>query len=100
MQSYCPCCLLSGAGNHDAYASWLRRGFSRLPELTEKEQELFGLMACGPSNQEIAEQLQVTIRTVKFHMENVRIKLGDLSRLQICILSVHRRMGACPVGHC
>ncbi|MGC5326896.1 AAA family ATPase [Brevibacillus sp. SYSU BS000544] len=44
--------------------------------LTERELEVLRLMADGFTNKEIAEQLVITIGTVKFHVNNIFTKLG------------------------
>jgi DNA-binding NarL/FixJ family response regulator len=48
--------------------------------LTEREREVLTLMAQGKENAEIAEELVVTERTVKFHVGNIYSKLGVTSR--------------------
>ena len=52
------------------------------PELTEREVEVLQMMAWGLSNQEIAERLNITIRTVKFHAGNIYQKLDVTSRAE------------------
>jgi len=47
---------------------------------TPREREAVGFLLQGCSNQEIAEQLAVSINTVKFHMKNIFGKLGVKSR--------------------
>lgn len=44
--------------------------------LTNRESEVLYLLAEGWSNQQIAEKLCLTIRTVKFHTGNIYSKLG------------------------
>ncbi|MFD4372618.1 helix-turn-helix transcriptional regulator [Streptomyces sp. NPDC058486] len=55
--------------------------------LTPMEQRVFTALHTGPSNEELAARLRVTARTAKFHVTNLRAKLGGLSRLQLCVLS-------------
>lgn len=43
--------------------------------LTKREQEVMNLAMKGHSNAEIAEKMQVSVRTVRFHLENVYSKL-------------------------
>ena len=53
-----------------------------LPELSDREQEILGLVAEGLSNQEIAERLIISITTVKTHVGNIFNKLGVTNRIQ------------------
>lgn len=56
--------------------------------LTSREQEVAKLAANGSSNQSIAEQCQITERTVKAHLSAVFEKLHVTDRLQLA-LRVH-----------
>jgi DNA-binding NarL/FixJ family response regulator len=52
----------------------------RIPEeeitaLTQREQEVLGLVAQGATDQEIAQSLTISIHTVKSHMRNILAKL-------------------------
>ncbi|MDY7040067.1 MAG: response regulator transcription factor [Chloroflexota bacterium] len=61
-------------------AAWAR---GELPAgLTKREIEVLRLMAEGLSNKEIARKLQVTRRTVEFHVGNILKKLGVTSRVE------------------
>jgi LuxR family maltose regulon positive regulatory protein len=50
--------------------------------MTERELEVLRLLALGHSNQAIAQQLVVTVGTVKRHVNSILSKLGVQSRLQ------------------
>lgn len=51
-------------------------------ELTERETEVLQLLASGARNKEIADQLYLSIGTVKFHIANVFQKLGAQTRTE------------------
>jgi NarL family two-component system response regulator LiaR len=54
-------------------------------QLTSRELEILLLMAEGKSNQEIAEQLFIALRTVKTHVSNILSKLEAHDRTQAVI---------------
>lgn len=54
-------------------------------ELTNRESEVLDLIAQGKSNQEIAEILFITLKTVKTHVSNILAKLGVEDRTQAAI---------------
>ncbi len=51
--------------------------------LTEREREVLTLIAQGRSNQEIADQLVISIKTVNRHRENIMAKLNLHSRVEL-----------------
>ncbi|MEA5466230.1 LuxR C-terminal-related transcriptional regulator [Leptothoe sp. PORK10 BA2] len=50
--------------------------------LSEREQEVMQLLAQGHRDRDIAEQLYISERTVKFHAKNMLDKLGVRTRIQ------------------
>lgn len=54
-------------------------------QLTEREMEILLLMAQGKSNQEIADELFIALKTVKVHVSNILGKLEVQDRTQAVI---------------
>jgi DNA-binding CsgD family transcriptional regulator len=50
--------------------------------LTEQEEKVLMLIANGKTNAEIAEELFVSVNTVKFHVKNIYVKLDVKNRVQ------------------
>ena len=77
-----------------SYAAELLSKISKIPEMTQpsmqllieplttREVEVLKLIKAGCSNQDIAEQLVISIPTVKRHISNIYGKLGVESRTQ------------------
>ncbi len=70
-------------------------------ELTERELEVLKLIAKGTSNDKIAEQLVISVGTVKGHVSNILSKLHLVDRTQAaafawqagsCVANKHRRI--------
>lgn len=57
----------------------------RLAVLTEREREIAAAMARGSSNQEIAEELFISLATVKTHIGRVLDKLDADNRVQVAL---------------
>jgi DNA-binding NarL/FixJ family response regulator len=58
-----------------------------LADLTEREHEVFLLIAQGLANDEIAEALVVSSATVKTHVNRILAKLGTRSRVELVVLA-------------
>ena len=58
--------------------------------LTEREFEILNLTVSDKTNQEIAEEVFVSVNTVKYHLKNVYEKLGVNNRKEALHLIVGR----------
>lgn len=69
----------------------IRRGEAPPPHesLTPREREILELIAQGRTNQEIANQLFITVKTVKTHITQILAKLGVDDRTQAAVYA-HR----------
>lgn len=73
----------------------MRGGGSDQPlheELTQRELETLLLLAQGKSNQEIADELFISLKTVKTHVSNVLSKLEVQDRTQAVIYAFHHKL--------
>jgi DNA-binding NarL/FixJ family response regulator len=73
------------------------RGRHALPrearaELTERESEVLRLIAEGKENAQIAEELFISVQTVKNHVSNILAKLEVENRVQAAVQAVQRRL--------
>ena len=62
-----------------------RAEIQRYDDLTNREREVLQLIAQGKSNQEIATELFITLKTVKTHVSNILAKLEVDDRTQAAI---------------
>ncbi|MEU0539061.1 LuxR C-terminal-related transcriptional regulator [Nocardia sp. NPDC005978] len=83
-------------GQHNAFASTIRRHplvnrLSRHPTLTDTELKVLRQLPSARTTQQIAEDLGVSINTVKTHLRGIYAKLGTNSRMQVMVVA--RRSG-------
>ena len=67
-----------------------RQGGGGATDLTEREREILDLLAKGLSNADIAEQLTISVHTVRNHVANLSAKLGAHSKLEVLAIAVRR----------
>jgi ATP/maltotriose-dependent transcriptional regulator MalT len=61
---------------------WLSDNADHAPGLSRREREVLTLIAQGASNQQVAEQLFISLHTVKTHARRINGKLGVERRTQ------------------
>jgi two-component system nitrate/nitrite response regulator NarL len=72
------------AEGRDHHAELLLRG------LSERERQIVALLVRGDSNRRIAESCQLSVNTVRTHIQNVLVKLGVHSKLEAAALAVRQ----------
>ena len=60
-----------------------RRGDRSGPLITDRERQVLQLMALGHSNKDIANTLDVAVKTVEVHKSNAMRKLGLTGRIDV-----------------
>lgn len=65
---------------------------ARLAELSRREREVFRLLGEGLSNQDIADALRLSVRTVEGHINRLRGKLKVRGRANLTYLAVRHRL--------
>jgi DNA-binding NarL/FixJ family response regulator len=66
------------------------------PRVTSKERAVLAAVARGLKNQEIADELSISLNTVEFHMRNLLVKLGASSRADALMRA--QRLGWMDIG--
>jgi DNA-binding NarL/FixJ family response regulator len=69
----------------------------RVPVLTEREDQILGLLDMGLSNQQIADRLCIELRTVKNHVHHILGKLGVSRRGEAVAVIRSLRADAAPL---
>ncbi len=68
----------------------IEQGDARPDGLTPRELEVLALLARGLKNAQIAEELYISERTVKFHVSSILAKLGAGTRTEAARIAVRR----------
>jgi two-component system, NarL family, response regulator len=61
-----------------------------MADLSDRELDVLKLLAAGRSNKEIADKLFIALGTVKYHINNILIKLDAEDRTQ-AVIAAHKR---------
>ncbi len=94
---------LIAPSHHHAPAQGLRRRRTRpdrarqpIDPLTDREEEVLPAVASGRTNTEIADELFISLSTVKTHIASLMAKLGARNRVEIADVGVRDRPGQAP----
>lgn len=79
-----------------AVSKKLQRSNEAGPHVTSKERAVLVAVARGLKNQEIADELSISLNTVEFHMRNLLVKLGASSRADALMRA--QRLGVMDIG--
>lgn len=58
--------------------------------ISERERDILRLVAMGATNQQIANQLNISINTVKVHLRNIFEKIGAASRTEATVYAIRQ----------
>ena len=60
--------------------------------LTQREVEVLRLIGLGSSNQQVAEELVITVRTVTNHVSNIFAKTGANNRVEAATYAIRNNL--------
>ena len=69
---------------------------THLSDLTQRELQILQLVIEGKTNKAIAHEIQISEKTVEFHLDNVYSKLGARSRLMASLWALQHGINAEP----
>lgn len=77
----------------DAFADTGPAGPRRQPvdPLTEREEQVLAAVAGGRTNSEVAQELHITLSTVKSHIASLMAKIGARNRVEVAIWAYETR---------
>lgn len=64
----------------------------KIEKLTRRELEVLKLLAIGKYNKEVAEELEISERTVKNHVSNIFKKIGVTDRTQAAVFAIRNNL--------
>lgn len=66
------------------------------PQISEREREILRLVAKGATNQQIAQELSISVNTVKVHLRNIFGKIGANSRTEATVFAMQMGLVSLP----
>ncbi len=92
-------CVIIDIVESNAYANYkhrLRQVQLLLKQLTKRESEILKLVMSGKHNKEIADELHISLETVKSHRKKIVSKIGlqKVNDLLNILFDINRRQGA------
>jgi DNA-binding CsgD family transcriptional regulator len=69
-----------------------QRGAAKQPHLTRRQLEVLLLLAEGKRSGEIAEELNISVHTVRTHIQGILRTLGAANRLEAVSRALHERI--------
>ena len=61
-----------------------------IEELSRRERQILLLICRGMCNKEIARELDITVKTVEWHISNILGKLGAANRTQAVVVALEQ----------
>jgi len=77
--------------NRQGYQDW-QRAWEKLRTLTRREIEILALISKGRRVEQVAEDLFISIRTVRNHIHNILDKTGAATQLEVVTMARHYRL--------
>jgi DNA-binding NarL/FixJ family response regulator len=69
---------------------------THLSDLTSRELEILQLVIAGKTNKAIASELDISEKTVEFHLDNIYSKIGARTRLMASVWALQHGIEAEP----
>ena len=70
----------------------------RICTLSDREQEILGLLASGWSNRRIAQEYMLSLHTVRTHVQSILVKLGVHSKLEAVVFAYQYGIATTAAG--
>jgi pSer/pThr/pTyr-binding forkhead associated (FHA) protein len=76
----------------DVHATEVATELAMAPQLSDRERQILGLVAIGRTDKAIAEELGISISTVRSHLDRTREKTGLRRRSELTRLAIDLRI--------